>query len=119
LSERDSIIIDELEAVKLTDSLNSSLPYLVRKVTINYFSRNNMNPDEYYTIRKTKPFKLNMRNHDTTVKEVYIVNFLRIGALRDIVDGIPHAGASGGKGDNIQVVYDIEFKEVLMINESE
>jgi len=108
LSARDSVIIKKNEAVKLTDSLNSTVPKNIRLITIEFLSKRGLNPDEYYTLRSFRPSIGRALNYSS----VGVLHLLRINALRDLSDDPMHVGASGGEGDDILILFDKDYKKV-------
>jgi hypothetical protein len=128
LSSRDSMILGKHKAVKLTDSLNSTVPTHVRRITIKFLTKNGLNPDEFYTIGQFKPIIILARGYD----KVGILNILRINALRDLEDAVSYKevdgvqtmtfrgfGAAGGLNDDLQIIFDAEYKKVLTMYHSE
>jgi len=116
LTNQDSIIIQKFQAVKITDSMNSTIPNDIRIVTIEFFKKHNLNPDEYYFIGAFKPIKGNAQfNNDKNIHEVCYLELQRIGALRSCCP----LGAAGGEGDDIWVVYDKDYKNVIYITSVE
>ena len=115
LRSRDSIIIKKYEAVKLTDSLNSKVPNNIRLITTEFLSKRGLNPNEYYVLRSFRPSIGRVQNYDS----VGVLSLLRINALRDLSDGLMHVGAAGGKGDDIIILFDKDYKKVITMINSE
>jgi hypothetical protein len=133
LSSRDSMILEKHKAVKLTDSLNSTVPKNIRIITMEFLIKKGLNPDEFYTIGQFRPHIGLARGYD----KVGFLNILRINAFRDIEDRVgskvgaagglnyglqtitEEVGAAGGLNDDLQIVYDTEYKKVLTMFSSE
>ena len=115
LSNRDSSIIEKYKAIRLTDSINSLVPASIRIITLEYLKKIKLNPEEYYILDTFHPKIF----RDRTYGEVGILNLFRIGALRDLSDGSPDVGGAGEEGDDIQIIYDKDYKRVLKIINSE
>ena len=116
LNKSDSLIIKSLNAINITDAINSPLPDSIRKITIKYFIVNGLKPSDYYTINNTR-IQIN--------DEKGMIAYLRIGALRDKYN-LEHSnepllrlGSLGGDGDEIMVVYNHCFSEITGITNSE
>jgi hypothetical protein len=132
LSSRDSIILKKHNAVKLTDSLNSTVPTNIRLITIEFLRKKGLNPDEFYTMGKFKPITTLVTGYGKSGR----LHILRIGAFRGVedFDNFKHKedsvnkvraagglnqfvtvrmGGYGGLNDDLQIVYDLEYKTVL------
>ena len=133
LSSRDSMILKKHNAVKLTDSLYSTVPTNIRLITMEFLLKKGLNPDEFYTRGQFRPRIGLARGYD----KVGFLNILRINAFRDIEDRVgskvgaveglnyglqtitEEVGAAGGLNDDLQIVYDTEYKKVLTMYPSE
>ena len=120
------MILEKHKAVKLTDSLNSTVPTNIRVITMEFLIKKGLNPDEFYTIGQFRPNIGLARGYD----KVGFLNVLRINAFRDIEDKINasrdtkdrvvfYVGAAGGLNDDLQIIYDTEYKKVLTMVSSE
>lgn len=120
LSSRDSVIIKKFEAVKISDSINSKVPTKIRSLVMEFLSKRGLDPNEYYTLGKFDQKIGEAFNDDKKYERIGYLNLLRINALRDLADGLhTHVGASGGEGDDIQILFDIGYTKVIRMTPSE
>jgi len=110
LSSRDSLIIFNLGATNITDSIYSPLPKQIRGLLVDYLRLNKFEPSEYFTIGDFYP---------TANDSVAFLSILRIGALRDLSGEFIFPGAAGGDGDDLCVIFDKEYKSIKHITNSE
>jgi hypothetical protein len=110
LSSRDSLIILNLGATNITDSIYSPLPKPIRNLLVEYLRLNKFEPTEYFTIGDF---------HPTANDSVAYLSIVRIGALRDLSSEFVFPGAAGGEGDDLFVIFDKDYKSVKYITNSE
>lgn len=111
LSKEDSLIVAKSDYIKLTDSVNGTIPLIAMRTTICYFLCNNQNPDDYYYNKKSKLAKMNTKNNG----EIYCLEYFRIGAVKELTGDVVmfFNGAAGGKGDDFWICYNKELTKVL------
>jgi len=114
-------IINEMYAIRLTDTTCHKMSKTLREITIEYLLKNNLKPDEYFILKDCKLQYYDLVGpKENFYHNVYTLNLLRIGALKDLSKKEIHAeGAAGEEGDDINIVYDKNFKNVLGILSSE
>lgn len=114
-SSLDSLAIKYMDAVNLTDTINSPLPDTIRVRIVEYFQQNKINPKDYYTTKYTRPLISNNEG---------FIGLVRMGALRDLYTtslliNVMKVGSSGGEGDDIWVIFDGNFKSIKRISSTE
>ena len=69
-------MIDQVDAVNLTDSVNSTIPIKAIKIIIEYLNKNELNPQEYYTLKRFVPRLVNVRLGDGSLtKSIPLTRF--------------------------------------------
>jgi hypothetical protein len=110
ISHNDSVLLSQLNAVRITDSAKSPIANSVRKITIDFLMRNGMDPSAYYTYS---------RSLLSVYQESHVFFFYKLGALREIyeleLEGKLIIGSPGEPGDVIFMTYDISFNQVMHI----
>ena len=119
LSSRDSLIIKKFEAVKISDSINSKVPPKIRFLVMEFLLKRGLNPNEYYTLGIFDQKIGEALSDDKKYERIGYLNLLRINALRDLSDVLTHVGASGGEGDDIQILFDTGYTKVIRMTPSE
>lgn len=119
LSSRDSIIIKKYDAIKLTDSVCSSVPVNIRSISVDYLLKHGLNPNEYYTLGLFQSDIGEVLNEKGEYERMGFLHILRFNALKDLSCGPLHVGASGGKDDDLLLLFDIEYKKVLKMTINE
>ncbi len=119
LSSRDSVILKKYDAIKITDSIYSKVPPNIRLISTEFLSKQGLDPKEYYTLGSFHPSIGEVLNKQGKYEKVGYLGLFRINALRDLSDGLTHVGASGGKDDDIQLLFDTGYKKVIAITISE
>ncbi len=116
-SKTDSLAIKYMNAIRITDGINSPIPDSIRNLTIGYFLSKDLKPEEYFT---TKHYNL------TTDRYYGYINVLRLEALKNIYHmnnskdtEYVIIGAAGGEGDDIFIVYNKEFSEIIEVTNAE
>jgi hypothetical protein len=114
LKDSDSLIIIKCNAIRLTDSIHSSLPNSIRNIISDYLKKKGFEPDKYFTLGQ---------NEIQIYGEDGIIELHRIISLRDILfqkeSGNLKVGGSGGEGDDIMVICDKNFMKVKKIVNAE
>jgi hypothetical protein len=110
LCPKDSLMVLNLNATNITDSIYSSLPKDIRIVLIDYLERHNIEPTDFYVIGDFQP---------VTIDTISYLEILKINALRDLSDEFFFPGGAGGEGDDLTVVFDSHYKKVLGITNTE
>lgn len=110
ISRTDSMIIRHLNAIKITDSVESPIPTPIRKLTLDFLIRNGNDPSGFYTF-KLSPISV--------YEESHVFFYYKIGALREIYDleqeGRIIIGSPGEPGDAIFITYDLSYSNVMHI----
>ena len=114
-------VINEMAAFKLTDTNFQGISTNIRKITIEYLERNNLEPEEYFVTKYSKlQFSALIGSKKKAYHDVYTLNLLRYSALKELSKKeILPDGAAGKEGDDINIVYDKNLKKVLGIIVSE
>ena len=118
-SSRDSMIIKKYDAIKITDSIYSNVPPNIRIIAIEFLSKSGLDPKEFYTLGIFHPSIFEVYINIGTYESVGSLGLFRINGLRDLSDGPLHFGASGGKDDDILLIFDTGYKKVMRMTINE